>query len=228
MPGSRRSSTRSSSAGSAADPDVEPARHIGLSLAYLAAALLLHKGFCEWRTLEYAASEEAAHDALLLLPVRTLRHASGNAGRWDPQDQALRAYDADWLACYREVHGEPEPGSERASCLAARSYAVVGTTAEAVALGECELEQHGRVRNSEALAACLLKRGYTKHPVPRWSFERIGRRFDGAYVTRSALFAEAWLETPAANRRAGVALGVSLPLLLGALALRTLLHRGAA
>jgi hypothetical protein len=203
---------------------VNPARRIGLSLAYLAAALLLHKGFCEWRTLEYAASEEAAHDSLLLLPVRTLRHASGNAGRWDPQDQALRAYDAEWLACYREVHGEPEPGGERARCLAARSYAVVGTTAEAVALGECELERYGWLRNSEALAACLLRRGHRKHPVPRWAFERIGRRFDGPYVTRSGLFAEAWMEAPDADRLTGAVLGVGLPLLLGALALRTALH----
>jgi len=205
---------------------VKPARRIGLSLAYLAAALLLHKGFCEWRTLEYAAGEEAAHDALLLLPVRTLRHASGNAARWDPQEQALRAYDAAWLTCYREVHGHAAPGGQLARCLAVRSYSAVGTTAEAVALGECERERYGRVRNSEALAACLLKAGYQSHPVPRWAFERIGRRFDGPYVTRSALFAEAWLEAPAANRRAAAGLGVGLPLLLGALALRTVLRGG--
>jgi hypothetical protein len=81
------------------------------------------------------------------------------------------------------------------------------------------------VRNSEALAACLLRRGHRRHPVPRWTFERIGRRFDGPYVTRSGLFAEAWMEAPDADRLTGAVLGVGLPLLLGALALRTALPR---
>ena len=206
---------------------MKPAQRIGLALACLGAAALLHKGFCEWRTLEYAATEEAAHEALLLVPVRTVRHASGNAERWDREDQALRAYDRAWLACHQELHGPPAPGGEQARCIAARSYRVIGATAEAVARAECEIERHGRLQEREALAACLRARGYPELHVPRWSFERIGRRFDGPYLTRSALFAEERLSRPGASRLAALGLGVIVPLLLAALAFGAALRGGA-
>jgi hypothetical protein len=130
------------------------ARRLALPALCAAAALGLHKGFCEWRTTEYAAGGDAAsQEALLLLPVRTVRHASGNAERWDREEEALRAYDRAWLACHRELHGAPAPGSELARCLAARRYPVIGATAEAVALAECERERHGGVSEPAALAS---------------------------------------------------------------------------
>lgn len=205
---------------------MERARRIGLSLACLGGALLLHKGFCEWRTLEYAVADRAAHEALLLLTIRSVPHPDGNAERWDLEDAALRAYDRTWLACHHELHDEPRADEDRARCFAARSYSVIGTTAEAVALAECEIERHGRLQQPEALARCLLARGYPEHPVPRWAFERIGRRFEEPYLTRTALFAEDRLGTPGASRLVALALGVVLPFLLGALALHAVL-RGA-
>lgn len=193
-------------------------RGLGLPLACLAAALLLHKAFCEWRTVEYAIADSASHEALLLLPVRTLRQR-GNAKRWDEQERALRVYDAAWLDCHRALHGEPEPGGELATCIAARPYTRIGTTAEAVAIGECERELYGRVRQAAKLAICLEARGYQEVHVPRWASERIGRRFDEPYLTRTALFAEAWLGSAAADRWVAVLLGVLAPLAFVALAL---------
>jgi hypothetical protein len=199
------------------------------ALGCLAAAALLHKTFCEWRTLEYAAGESAAHEALLLLPVRSVRHEAGNAERWDREEQALRAYDRAWLACHRELHGEPAAGSELARCLAARPYRVVGATAEAVAIAECEILRHGRVQQEAALAECLARRGHPEPHVPRWAFERIGLRFAEPYLTRSGLFAEDRLGRPAASRLAAGLFGVALPALLVALALRiAFARRGAA
>lgn len=196
-----------------------------LALACLVLAALLHVAFCEWRTLEYAAADDAAVDERLLLSLRK-ELQPGNAERWDREDRSLRIYDAAWLACYRDARGRPEPGDARARCLAARRYRVLGSTAEAVALAECEGELHGRVVAAEVIAACLRARGYAEAPLPRWSFERIGRRFDGPYVTQTGLFAEGraadsrtslWLAAglglggPAIFVALGLALGIDSP-----------------
>lgn len=197
-----------------------PARRFALALGCLAAAAGLHKGFCEWRTFEYAADERAEHEALLLIPLRSVSHPTGNSERWDREEQALREFDRAWLACHRELHGEPPPGGELARCLAARSYPVVGATAEAVALAECEIERYGEVQESAALAACLRGRGQPELHVPRWAFERIGLRFAGPYVTRSGVFAEPLFARPGASRLAAAGLGVLLPVLLAGIGLR--------
>jgi hypothetical protein len=192
-----------------------------LALACVAAAAGLHKGCCEWRTLEYAASEEPIADARALLSVRKVRHAEGNAARWDEQDRVLRAYDEAWRDCYLEVNGAPEAGSPLDRCLEGRPYTRPTPTAQAVALGECELALHGSLRRAEGIRACLRRGGETDFHLPRWSFERIGVRFEGPYVTETALFAENWLGRAAWDRALGIAFGVALPALLvmGALAL---------
>lgn len=192
------------------------------ALACLAAALLLHRGFTEWRTLEVPAADEARAAERLLLPIRTRRHPLGNAERWDREDRALRAYDAAWRACYREACGEPEPDGPLARCLAARPYRIGSTTAEAVALAECERALHGAIPDAAAIAACLRVQGYPEAPVPRWSFERIGHRYDGPYVTLTGVFAEARLADPRASRWLGAALGLAFPALLVALAIGAL------
>ena len=153
-------------------------------------ALVLHETFCEWRTLRVPAEQSDGAHARLLLRVREVTHASGNAAEWDRADGELRAYDRDWLACHREVRGDPQPGGPLAVCLARRPYTVVGATAEAVARGECELELHGALPQRDAVAACLAARGRREAPIPRWGYERLGPRFTGPWFALTALYSE--------------------------------------
>jgi hypothetical protein len=185
-----------------------------VALACVAVAAGLHKSCCEWRTLEYAASEEPTADARALLSLKKVRHAEGNAARWDERDGVLRAYDRTWRDCYLAVNGAPEPGSPFDRCLEGRPYTRPTPTAQAVALGECEIALHGSVRRAHAIRTCLRREGQTEFHVPRWSFERIGVRFEGPYVTETALFAEDWLGRPAFDRALGIGFGVALPALL--------------
>jgi hypothetical protein len=190
------------------------------ALACAVAALALHETFCEWRTLRVPAEQEYGAHARLLLRVREVAHASGNAAEWDRADAELRAYDRDWLACHRAVRGDPEPDRALAACLARRPYTVVGATAEAVARGECELELHGALPERDAVADCLAARGRSEAPIPRWGYERIGPRFTGPWLALTGLFAERDVANVVVPKEIAVAAGLALPAALCAVALR--------
>jgi hypothetical protein len=189
-------------------------------LACLVAALVLHETFCEWRTLRVPAEQGDGAHARLLLRIREVAHPSGNAADWDRADAELRAYDRDWLACHREVRGDPEPDAPLAVCLSLRPYTIVGATAEAVARGECELELHGSLPDGAAIAACLAARGRRDSPIPRWGYERLGPRFTGPWLALTGLFAERDVANVVVPTEIAVAAGIALPAVLGAAAVR--------
>ena len=193
---------------------------LAAALACAVAALVLHETFCEWRTLRVAADQRYGAHARLLLPVREVEHAIGNAAEWDRADAELRAYDRDWLACHRAVRGDPEPGSPLALCLERRPYTVAGATAEAVARGECELELHGALPQRDAVAACLAARGRGEAPIPRWGYERIGPRFTGPWLALTGLFSERDVANVVVPKEIAIAAGLALPAALCAVAVR--------
>jgi hypothetical protein len=193
---------------------------LAAALACAAAALVLHETFCEWRTLRVPAEQSDGAHARLLVRIREVAHARGNAAEWDRADAELRAYDRDWLACHRAVRGDPEPGSPLAVCLALRPYTIVGATAEAVARGECEVELHGALPEGAAVAACLAARGRRASPIPRWGYERLGPRFSGPWLALTGLFAERDVANVVVPKEIAVAAGIALPAVLCAAALR--------
>jgi hypothetical protein len=197
---------------------------LAAALACAVAALVLHETFCEWRTLRVAEAQRDGAHARLLLQVREVAHARGNDAEWDRGDAELRAYDRDWLACHREVRGDPEPESPLAVCLARRPYTVVGATAEAVARGECELELHGALPERVAVAECLAARGRSDAPIPRWGYERLGPRFTGPWLALTGLFAERDVANVVVPKEIAVAAGLALPAALCAVAVRLCLR----
>jgi hypothetical protein len=193
---------------------------LAAALACAVAALVLHETFCEWRTLRVPEEQRDGAHSRILLRVREVAHASGNDAEWDRADAELRVYDRDWLACHREVRGDPEPGSPLAVCLGRRPYTVVGATAEAVARGECELELHGALPQRDAVAACLAARGRSEAPIPRWGYERLGPRFTGPWLALTGLFSERDVANVVVPKEIAVAAGLALPAALCAIAVR--------
>ena len=193
---------------------------LAAALACAAGALVLHETFCEWRTLRVPAEQSYGAHARLLLRVREVTHASGNAAEWDRADGELRAYDRDWLACHREVRGDPQPGGPLAVCLELRPYTVIGATAEAVARGECELELHGALPQRDAVAACLAAHGRREAPIPRWGYERLGPRFTGPWFALTGLYSERDVANVVVSKETAVAAGIVLPAVLCAVAVR--------
>ena len=191
---------------------------LAAALACAATALVLHETFCEWRTLRVPAEQRAGAHARLHVEVRETEHATGNAEGWDRADGELRAYDRDWLACHREVRGDPAPESALAVCLSLRPYTIVGTTAEAVSRAECELELHGALPERGAIAACLAARGRSDAPLPRWGYERLGPRFTGPWLALTGLFAERDVANVVVPREIAITAGIVLPAVLCAAA----------
>jgi hypothetical protein len=194
------------------------ALRIAAAPACLAAALVCHETFSEWRTERIPAEHRAALRARILLPLREVRHAEGNAAEWDAAERVVRSYDRDWLACHHELRGDPAPGDPLAVCLGLRPYTIVGATAEAVARAECELELHGSLPERAPLEACVRARGHRETPIPRWPYERLGPRFAGPWVEETALFAEREVANVRVPRAAAIVLGLAVPVALCAAA----------
>jgi hypothetical protein len=201
------------------------AARLAAAFACAAAALACHETFCEWRTVRVPAERAGAEHARALLEIRAERHAEGNAAEWDRGELAVRAYDRDWLACHREIRGDPAAGSPLAECLARRPYTIHGATAEAVARGECELELHGELQGGAAFAACLARSGHRETPIPRWPYERLGPRFTGPWIAETALFAEREVAGLPLPHVAAIAGGIALPGALVAAAVALLIGR---
>jgi hypothetical protein len=177
---------------------------IGRPALLLIAALLAHRSFCEWRTVEYDAAHAARFEGRVLWTVRRLDHPLGNAAAFDARKAELRVYHAAWLDCWEQEEGAGD------SCRAERASGADATT-RAVRVAECERRDALDVSRRPGFHRCLAARGHSDAPPPRWTRDDFGQRFPGSYWTLTALLAEDFGGTPATSRVAGSLLGVALP-----------------
>jgi hypothetical protein len=180
-------------------------------VAAAALGLGLHVAFTEWRTTVYPAAEAEATRGRVLVTFRSVLHSEGNAGAWDAADRRIRAYHSLWERCFESAH--PDPGPAHRRCVAERvaSFGPPTPTSRAVAIGECARKLFGGIPHQAALEACVGEAGGEDLGIPRWTFDRIGPRFEAAYVTETALRAEQYLDSDAASRALGWAGGMLLP-----------------
>ncbi len=179
-----------------------------LAGAAVLAALVLHASFCEWRTIEVEVERAGEPEARALWIARRRMHEMGNAAQWDARMRELRAYHADWLACWAtEAAGEAVPACEGPLALE------LDATSRAVAVARCEAETGPRLSERASFRACLTGRGHAEVRPPRWTHDDFGPRFAGPYLTLTGLFAEQ-------TRARDAWLGIALPVALLAAALR--------
>lgn len=177
-----------------------------VAIVLFAFAATLHGVFCEWRTIEFDAADAAKAEALVLVSWRRVEHATGNAAAWDARRDELRAYHGDWVACWDE-----EPGLDACSSAAPPEE---NATVAAVKRIECAEEHDLDVAHRPTFRACLAARGHPDPRRPRWTRDDFGPRFDGPYVTLTALFAEDFGLGPGMGRALGWFRGVAAPAVL--------------
>jgi hypothetical protein len=172
------------------------------------AAIVLHASFCEWRTTLVEAERAGGLEARALWIARRVAHESGNAARWDARKLELRAYHAQWLACWE---AESVASASESACRKRLGLAADDTT-RAVLVSECEAEQGAPLSARAGFRDCLAARGYRDARAPRWTRDDFGPRFAGPYLELTGLFAET-------TRASGAWLGVGAPLALAAIAI---------
>ncbi len=201
---------------------------LGVAGLVVLAALGLHRHVCEWRSQRYPLGEAAAAEGRLLVSLWRRDHPTGNAVRWDAVHARNTPRIRAWGRCFDRVHGTLK-AAERAArdaCLAGSRFPVHDAATRIVALGECEHRRFGRVRHAEAIHACLEAEGHAPGSLPRWTFDLLGPRYEGAYRERFGLWAETVSRDDRVDRRRGWRTGVALPFLLLALAAALVARRG--
>jgi hypothetical protein len=172
----------------------------------------LHLACCEWRTLECEAERADEAGALAMLVWRRVDHAEGNAVAWEARKRALRAYHADWLDCW---NAEPH-----AAACAASDDPTANATVRAVAVRACAEEKGLPIEGRERFRRCVESRGHRELHPPRWTRDDFGPRFDGPYLSLTALFAEDFGLSRETGRALGWGAGVLIPAVLVVLAVR--------
>ena len=165
------------------------------------AALGLHVAFCEWRTIEVEAERVAEPEARALWIARRVVHESGNAAQWDARKLELRAYHAEWLACWQ---AESDASVTTPACWMPFAQKADATT-RAVGVARCEDAAGSPLSEHASFRACLAAHGYRDVRPPRWTRDDFGLRFAGPYVALTGLFAEQ-------TRARGAWLGLAAPL----------------
>jgi len=183
----------------------------GIALMCVIAAVLAHWAFCEWRTIEYTSESAGDSESRILYSVRVVHHPEGNAKAWDGRQEELRRYHVAWIDCW--VASDSPLASDPACAQALMKGK--HPTQQAVELAACEAPLGSAApSHSPDFRACLGSQGYPDVRAPMWTFDSVGARFEGPYLTRTALFAEALSDTPAVNRAFGWGMGILLPIAL--------------
>jgi hypothetical protein len=182
-----------------------------IATASVLLAVLAHWRFCEWRVVEYEVERADENEVRALWIVRRTLHPSGNAPAWDARQRELRAYHADWLACWA-AEAAAQPTDSTAVACRSELDAVADATTRAVRLAACEAGHEPRLSSRPSFRTCLAQRGRTASPPPRWTRDDFGPRFTGPYLTLAALFAEDLAGSALRSRALGWALGIALPL----------------
>jgi hypothetical protein len=177
-----------------------------LAIVLCAVAATLHGAFCEWRRIEFDAADATTEEALVLVTWQRVEHPTGNAAAWDARRDVLRAYHRDWVACW-----DDEPGLDACSGAAPPGENATVKAVKRIACAEAhDLDVAGRA----SFRACLSARGHPDARRPHWTRDDFGIRFDGPYVTLTAMFAEDFRLGPGMGRALGWLRGVALPAVL--------------
>ena len=146
-------------------------------------AVAVHLSFCEWRKVEYGAEDAYLYAPRVLYGVKRVEHDAGNAAAWHARRLELQLYHAVWIDCWQAEVSEDEMCS--AALLDGNN-----PTSRAMSLALCD-SSFGRAAPSRShdFHECVREQGYETVRAPIWTRDDFGKRFDGPYVTQTALFA---------------------------------------